>query len=113
MTFKPRTDDIREAPAIKIIKDLLKEGASIAAFDPAGMEPAKHVLKEIMYVEDMYEVARDADALIIITEWNEFRYLDWDRIKSLLSSPVVFDLKNIYEPAKMKAKGFDYHCVGR
>jgi UDPglucose 6-dehydrogenase len=113
LTFKPRTDDIREAPAIKIIKDLLKEGASIAAFDPAGMEHAKHVLKEIRYVEDMYEVAKDADALIIITEWNEFRYLDWDRVKSLLRSPVVFDLKNIYEPAKMKARGFDYNCVGR
>ncbi|MDY7038450.1 MAG: UDP-glucose/GDP-mannose dehydrogenase family protein [Thermodesulfobacteriota bacterium] len=113
LTFKPRTGDIRESPAIKIIDSLLKNGASISVFDPAGMEATKKVLREIDYVEDMYEVSRNADALIIITEWNEFRYPDWDRIKSLLHSPTVIDLRNIYEPARMREMGFDYYCVGR
>lgn len=113
LTFKPNTDDIRESPAIKIIKALTKKGASIRAFDPAGMEASKQVLSDIEYGQDMYDVAKDADALIIITEWNEFRFLDWERIKSLLRSPIVIDLRNIYEPQKMKDRGLHYHCVGR
>jgi UDPglucose 6-dehydrogenase len=113
LTFKPNTDDIRESPAIKIISSIIEKGASISAFDPAGMEASKQVFNEIDYVQNMYDVAKDADALTIITEWNEFRYLDWDRVKTLLRSPIVFDFRNIYEPHKMKARGFDYHCVGR
>jgi UDPglucose 6-dehydrogenase len=113
LTFKPNTDDIRESPAVKIIAALLEKGASVAAFDPAGMEAAGRVLGEVHYKEDLYAVAEGADALVIATEWNEFRSLDWERIKGLLRAPVVFDLRNIYHPDRMKASGFDYHCVGR
>jgi len=113
LTFKPNTDDIRESPAINIIRSLIKKGASISAFDPAGMEASKQVLNEVNYVQNIYDAARDADALIILTEWNEFRNLDWDRMKTLLRSPIVVDLRNIYEPGRMKARGINYHCVGR
>ena len=113
LTFKPKTGDIRESPAIKIINSLIEKGTSISAFDPAGMEASKQVLSEIDYVEDMYEVSRDADALIIITEWNEFRFPDWEKIKSLLRSPIIIDLRNIYEPDRMRDRGFEYYCVGR
>jgi len=113
LTFKPNTDDIRESPAIKIIASLIEKGATVCAFDPAGMKASEQVLTKVHYVQDMYEVAKDADALIILTEWNEFRYLDWERVKELLGSPIVIDLRNIYEPSKMMASGFDYHCVGR
>ncbi len=113
LTFKPNTDDIRESPAIKILTALINKGASIVAFDPAGMEASKQILNDVDYVQDMYEVAKDADALILITEWNEFRNLDWDRVKALLRSPTVIDLRNIYDPDRMRARGFDYHCVGR
>lgn len=113
LTFKPNTDDIRESPAIKIVKSLVDKGASVVAFDPAGMEAAKEVLREVVFAKDMYDVAKDADALVLITEWNEFRFLDWDRVKALLRSPTVMDLRNIYDPVRMRARGFDYHCVGR
>ena len=113
LTFKPNTDDIRESPAIRIVTSLIDKGASISAFDPAGMEASKKVLNKIDYVKDMYEAAKDAEALIIMTEWNQFRYLDWEKVKTLLRSPIVIDLRNIYEPDKMKARGFNYHCVGR
>jgi len=113
LTFKPNTDDIRESPAIKIIMELQKEGARIAAFDPAGMSNAQKVLREVTFVEDIYDVAAGADALMIITEWNQFRFLDWEKLKSLLKSPTVIDLRNIYEPSRMKEMGFNYHCVGR
>ncbi|MDP6179503.1 MAG: UDP-glucose/GDP-mannose dehydrogenase family protein [Desulfatiglandales bacterium] len=113
LTFKPNTDDIRDSPAIKIISSLIKEGASISAFDPAGMEASKQVLNDVCYAQDKYDVAKDADALIIITEWNEFRNLDWERVKALLRSPFVIDLRNIYEPSRIKSKGLTYHSVGR
>jgi UDPglucose 6-dehydrogenase len=113
LTFKPNTDDIRESPAIKIVKSLMDKGASVVAFDPAGMEAAKEVLREVVFAKDMYDVAEDADALVLITEWNEFRFLDWDRVKALLRSPTVMDLRNIYDPGRMRERGFDYHCVGR
>ena len=113
LTFKPNTDDIRESPAIKIVKGLVDKGASVVAFDPAGMEAAKEVLGEVVFAKDMYDVAEDADALVLTTEWNEFRFLDWDRVKALLRSPIVVDLRNIYDPVRMRARGFDYLCVGR
>ena len=113
LTFKPNTDDIRESPAITIIENLLAKGAHISAYDPAGMEAAAKILKDVNYVKDMYEAARDADALVIITEWNEFRYLDWDKVQARLRSPTVIDLRNIYEPHRMNSRGFNYHCVGR
>lgn len=113
LTFKPNTDDIRESPAISIIETLTEKGAIISAYDPAGMEAAEKILKGVIFVHDIYEAAQDADALVIITEWNEFRYLDWEKVQGLLRSPTVIDLRNIYEPDKMKTRGFDYHCVGR
>ena len=113
LTFKPNTDDIRESPAIRIIEILLAKGALISAYDPAGMEAAAKVLKDVNYAGDMYEAAQDADALVIITEWNEFRYLDWEKVQGRLRSPTVIDLRNIYEPSKMKSRGFYYYCVGR
>ena len=113
LTFKPNTDDIRESPAIKIIQTLLGKGATLSAYDPAGMKEARSVLPEVRYAEEMYDALKDADALIIATEWNQFRNLDWNRIKALLRTPVVFDLRNIYEPGRMREEGFHYHCVGR
>lgn len=113
LTFKPNTDDVRESPAIKIIKMLLERGATVAAYDPAGMKPAKAVLPDVHYAEEMYETAEGADALLLLTEWNQFRNLDWERMKTLLRMPVVFDLRNVYEPGKMRGKGFEYFCVGR
>ncbi len=113
LTFKPNTDDIRDSPAIKIMDSLLQKGASVSAYDPAGMEAAKGLLSQVHYVEDMYDVAEGADALLILTEWNQFRTLDWDRVKSLLRTPTVFDLRNIYEPSRVRERGLSYHCVGR
>jgi UDPglucose 6-dehydrogenase len=113
LTFKPNTDDIREAPAIYIIKKLEALGAHIKAYDPAGMAEARKVLKKVSFQETLYDVAQEADALILITEWNPFRKIDWARMKSLLKSPVVIDLKNIYEPLKMHQYGIRYYCVGR
>ncbi len=113
LTFKPNTDDVRESPAIKIIQGLLDRKATVAAYDPAGMEAARAIIPDVHYAEEMYGAVEAADALLILTEWNQFRNLDWERVKALLRMPVVFDLRNIYEPVKMREKGFDYHCVGR
>lgn len=113
LTFKPNTDDIREAPAIFIIQELVKKGARIKAFDPAGVDNAKEVLPDIEYTGDAYGTMENADGLVITTEWNQFRNLDWDRIKGLLKNPVVVDLRNIYEPDRMKELGFRYSTVGR
>jgi UDPglucose 6-dehydrogenase len=113
LTFKPNTDDIRDSPAISIIETLLKKGAVVSAYDPAGMEAAAEILKGVNYVNDIYEASQDADALVIVTEWNEFRYPDWEKVQASLRSPIVIDMRNIYEPEKMKARGFNYHCVGR
>lgn len=113
LTFKPNTDDIRDSPAIKIISSLVRKGVAISVFDPVGMEAAKRVLNGVTYVRNMYEVAEGADALIIATEWNEFRNLEWEKVKTLLRSPTVIDLRNIYNPDRMKAMGLNYHSVGR
>ncbi len=113
LSFKPNTDDMREAPSVKIIKELQKEGARIKAFDPAAMENAKKILPDLIYCQDTYDVAEDSDALIFITEWNQFRSLDLDRIKALMKTPIIADLRNIYQPEKMREKGFQYTSVGR
>lgn len=113
LSFKPNTDDMRDAPSIPIIKALQKEGARLKAYDPAAMEEARHYLSEIDYCSDPYEVAEGSDALVIITEWNQFRNLDIHRIKDLLKGPVVIDLRNIYDPKKMKEIGIRYTGVGR
>lgn len=113
LSFKPNTDDMRDAPSIAMIQGFLKDGAIIKAFDPVAMEEAKKVLPNINYCRDTYEVATDCDALIFVTEWNQFRSLDLEKMKHLMKSPTIFDLRNIYEPEKMKEKGFNYTCVGR
>ena len=113
LSFKPSTNDIRESSSIVIIQRLLTMGAKVKAFDPAAMEETKAVLPELEYGEDAYDVARGADALVLATEWNQFRRLDLQRIKGLLKSPTFIDLRNVYDPDQMKRLGFDYCGVGR
>lgn len=113
LSFKPNTDDMREAPSITIIQSLQKEGAKIKAYDPQAMEAARKIFKNIEYGRDAYEVGKGSDALIIITEWNQFRNLDLKRLKNIMKSPIFIDLRNIYDPAKMKEAGFKYFGVGR
>jgi UDPglucose 6-dehydrogenase len=113
LSFKPNTDDIRESSSIVIIQGLLDMGAKVKAFDPAAMEEAKAVFPEIEYGKDAYDVVRGADALVLATEWNQFRRLDLQRIKELVKSPVFIDLRNVYDPDQMKRLGFNYCGVGR
>ncbi|MEP9351368.1 UDP-glucose/GDP-mannose dehydrogenase family protein [Xanthobacter sp. KR7-225] len=113
LTFKPNTDDMRDAPSISIITALQDAGAVVKAHDPEGVEQAKLVLEEVGYVETPYAAAEGADALVIITEWDAFRALDLKRIHTLMRSPVVVDLRNIYRPDEMAALGFAYQSVGR
>jgi UDPglucose 6-dehydrogenase len=113
VTFKPNTDDIRDAPSLDIIPTLQAEGAIINAYDPEGMYEAKSVLKDVSWCNDAYQAMDGADAVAILTEWNEFRGLDLPRIKLLLKTPIVIDLRNIYDPIDMKDAGFVYSCVGR
>ena len=104
---------MRFAPSIDIINALQKEGANIQAYDPEAMENAKKILKGVTYCKDAYEAAKGADALIILTEWNEFKELDLKKIKSLLNNPLIIDGRNIYGPAIMKKEGFKYISIGR
>ncbi|HXF43694.1 MAG TPA: UDP-glucose/GDP-mannose dehydrogenase family protein [Pyrinomonadaceae bacterium] len=113
LSFKPETDDMREAPSIDIIRMLLERGAKIRAFDPVAMEEAKKFIQGIDFANDEYEAIRGADILVIITEWNQFRALDMEKVRSLLKSPKIVDLRNIYEPQDMKDLGFEYVGVGR
>lgn len=113
LSFKPDTDDMREAPSIDIIKKLQEEGARIKAYDPKAMENAKVILGDIEYGKDAYEVAMESDALIIVTEWDEFKNLDLMKIKKLLKQPVILDGRNIFDPAEMSRLGFIYEGVGR
>ncbi len=114
LAFKPNTDDVREAPAISLMKRLLKEEASVSAYDPEAIETAKAVLGDkIKYCESSYEALETADALIITTEWNEFRNPDFNKITSLLKAPVIFDGRNLYDPDKMNEQNFTYYSVGR
>lgn len=113
LSFKPNTDDIREAVTIKIIQDLMKEGARVRAYDPAAMEAAKKAIPEVQYCGDAYEAVEQADALILMTEWNQFRNLELERIKKALRQPVFIDLRNVYDPDRMTELGFHYTGVGR
>ncbi|HEX8900938.1 UDP-glucose/GDP-mannose dehydrogenase family protein [Vitreimonas sp.] len=113
LTFKPNTDDMRDAPALDIVPTLQAEGAKIRAFDPEGMTEAKHMLKDVQFASGAYDCVQNADAVVIITEWDQFRALDLDRMKDALKTPIVVDLRNIYSPPEMKAKGFKYFSVGR
>jgi UDPglucose 6-dehydrogenase len=113
LSFKPETDDMRESPAIEIVHTLIERGATVRAFDPVAMEEAKHFLNGIEYASDEYDAINGADALVIITEWNQFRALDMEKVKQLLKAPKIADLRNIYEPSDMRELGFDYVGVGR
>jgi UDPglucose 6-dehydrogenase len=113
LTFKPNTDDMRESPALDIVPALQREGAKIRAFDPAGMNEARKLLKDVAFCEGVYETMAGADAVAIITEWEEFRALDLERVKSLLKTPTIVDLRNIYRPAQMAERGFRYFSIGR
>ncbi len=113
LTFKPNTDDMRDSPTIPIIKGLQAKGAKIQAYDPAGMAEAKNYLDDVDYREDLYAAAEGADALVLATEWNQFRTIDWERMKNLLKRLNVVDLRNIYEPGRMRDLGFQYASVGR
>ncbi|MFC1683394.1 UDP-glucose dehydrogenase family protein, partial [Candidatus Zixiibacteriota bacterium] len=113
LSFKPRTDDVREAPAIYIIRDLQARGAKIRAYDPVAISNATEVLEQVEYCNDAYAVCDGSDALILMTEWNEFRELDMVRIRELLKKPVVVDTRNIYDPEEMNTLGFQYVGVGR
>src|SRR5688500_8263336 len=110
---KPETDDMREAPSIEIIRGLLERGAKVRAYDPVAMTEAAKVLPKIEYATDEYEAVKDADALVFITEWNQFRALDMGRIRDLMKTPRVADLRNIYQPADMRELGFEYVGIGR
>jgi UDPglucose 6-dehydrogenase len=115
LAFKPDTDDMRESPALDIVPALIAMGTEVRAFDPAAMEEAKKLLsaKGLAFCKDAYDAMTGADALVILTEWNEFRSLDFAEVKKRLKKPVVVDLRNIYSPAEMAAAGIDYSCVGR
>ena len=113
LTFKPDTDDMREAPSIPLVTGLLDMGAKVRAHDPVGMEQARKELPDIEYCDDPYACVRGADAMVIVTEWVQYRALDLERLKSEMAQPVVVDLRNIYRPEDMAAHGFTYESVGR
>jgi UDPglucose 6-dehydrogenase len=113
LTFKPNTDDMRDAPSITIIQALLDGGATVHVYDPEGMDAAKELLGPVVYGKDPYEIAEGADALVLVTEWEEFRALDFKRLKTLVKTPVLVDLRNIYPIAEVTRHGFSYFAVGK
>jgi UDPglucose 6-dehydrogenase len=115
LTFKPNTDDMRDSPSLDIVPELIRRGAAVRAFDPQGMKEAKKFFNghAIEWCNDAYAAMSNADALAILTEWNEFRALDLKRVKSLLKAPILIDLRNIYKPQEMLAAGLRYVSVGR
>jgi UDPglucose 6-dehydrogenase len=113
LAFKPGTDDMRNAPSIDIIMRLKEEGARIKAFDPQAMDKAKEIFQEVKFCKDAYEAAKGSDCLVIITEWDEFKELDFKRIKKVINQPLIFDGRNIYKPQAMEKLGFQYFSIGR
>jgi UDPglucose 6-dehydrogenase len=113
LSFKPETDDMRESPAIDIVKAIIERGGTVKAFDPVAMDEAKRYLNGIEYASDEYDAIDGADVMVIITEWNQFRALDMERVKQLLKAPRIADLRNVYEPEDMRELGFEYVGVGR
>jgi UDPglucose 6-dehydrogenase len=113
LAFKPNTDDMRDAPAIDIAEALNKAGATVRGYDPVAMEVARPLLSAVELFDDPYKLAKGCDALMVITEWNEFKQLDLDKIKSLLKKPVIYDGRNIYDPILMVGMGFTYRSIGR
>lgn len=114
LAFKPKTNDMREAPAITIINELLKRGAKVQAYDPKAIDEAKYYFQDkIIYAKNSYEALLNADALLLLTEWNEFRRPDFDKLNALLKSPIIFDGRNQYEQERLSAKGIEYICIGK
>ncbi len=113
LTFKPETDDMRAAPSLTILPELINNNCKIKAHDPQGVKEAAVLLPEIEYYEDIYVAIQDADAIVLLTEWNVYRNLDMNAVKEKLNASVFIDLRNVYEPDVMKSLGFDYHCIGR
>ncbi len=113
LSFKPNTDDMRDAPSIDIIELLKQDRANIRAFDPQAMENAKKIIDKVKFCSNIYEAAKEADALIIVTDWNEFREVDFDKLKKAMRNPIIIDARNIYDPERMKGLGFTYVGVGR
>jgi UDPglucose 6-dehydrogenase len=113
VTFKPNTDDMRDAPSLDILPALIAMGARVQAFDPEGAHEAEKLLPDVVFVEGPYEAALGADVLLLLTEWDQFRALDLDRLKVLLNAPVVVDLRNVYKPSEMARAGFSYTSIGR
>ena len=113
LTFKPNTDDMREAPSLVIVPALEAQGARVRAYDPHGMEEARKLMPQLETAADPYACIEGADAMLILTEWDQLRALDLDRVKTALRSPVIIDLRNIYRPAEVAAKGLTYVSVGR
>jgi len=113
LAFKPNTDDMRDAPSLTIIEALQREGVKVRAYDPEAMEEAKRRLgKSVKYFENYYDALKGADALVVVTEWNEFRRPNFERMLLLMRTPVIFDGRNIYSPRKLKEMGFEYHGIG-
>ena len=113
LAFKPETDDMRDAPSVDIVKGLIEGGATVVAYDPAAMPEAKGLLPDIQYADNEYEAASGADALVFVTEWNQFRALDMLRIRQSMRVPRIADLRNMYMPSDMQEMGFEYVGVGR
>ena len=113
LAFKANTDDIRFAPAINLINQLVREGAKIRAHDPDAMEKARPVMSHVEMPESAYEAAKDSEALVIATEWKQFRELDWSRIRDTMTRPLIVDARNLLSGPEMKALGFEYYSVGR
>ena len=113
LTFKPDTDDMRDSPAIDIVRKLNENGASVVVYDPEGMEQAKSILSDVTWKSSSYDVADGADAVVLVTEWNEFKELDFDRIRDSMKQPVLVDLRNLYHPERMQQAGFQYYSIGR
>ncbi|MCX6035148.1 MAG: UDP-glucose 6-dehydrogenase, partial [Chloroflexi bacterium] len=113
LTFKPNTDDMREAPSIDIAQGLIAAGATVRAYDPVATENAHSLLPAVETVADPYALARGCDALMVLTEWNEFKNIDLERVRDAMKKPLIFDGRNIYDPVEMRALGFTYRGVGR
>ncbi len=113
LSFKPNTDDLRDSPALMIAEHLMKEGGSVRAYDPEGLKESMAALPEMIGCQDAYDVAKGADALVLVTEWNQFRNLDFEQLKTLLRSPILIDLRNVYDPERVASYGFYYVSVGR
>jgi UDPglucose 6-dehydrogenase len=113
LSFKPNTDDIREAPALEVIHLLQNEGAVVRAYDPQAMEGARQILHKVVLCENPYEAAEGADAIILTTEWNEFKHLDFEQLLRVMKQPVIFDGRNLWDPNLLQSLGFKYHGIGR